>query len=493
MRKPLFYAFLVFLLTTCQSKEQKFDFILLQLNDVYEIAALENGKSGGLARVARLRQDLLLENPNTITVLAGDFVSPSLIGTLKDSTGKGIKGKQVVETFNVLGLDYATFGNHEFDIDSASLQNRLDESTFVWTSANVFQKNGQVFKQKNTPCPTHILRELVDKDGKKLRLAIFGLTLPFNQADFVSYKNFKETGKTMYDKLQKEADIVVGLTHLSMAEDQELAAYLKGLPLIMGGHEHIAQTAQVGQTFIAKADANAKTVYIHRVSVDLNTKKVSIKSELKKIDPSIEDEPKTAQVVQKWVDFAHQSMVKMDFSPENEICQLAEPLDGRELTIRYKDCNLGKMIAQSFWKAMPQAQAAFFNSGSVRIDDQLHDHVTEYDIFRVLPYGGSLVLLKIKGTDLVKTLQIGRNTNVGIGGFLQLANFSQKDKQWFIGEKPINAEEEYKIAVPEFLALGKEANLDFLKDIANEKPEQLNNNLPNDLRKALIDFMKSKN
>lgn len=79
----------------------------------------------------------MLANPNTITVLAGDFISPSVIGTLKNE-GKRIRGKQMVEALNSLGLDWVVFGNHEFDYDDlADLQARLDESKFTWLSGNV--------------------------------------------------------------------------------------------------------------------------------------------------------------------------------------------------------------------------------------------------------------------------------------------------------------------------------------------------------------------
>lgn len=54
----------------------------LQMNDVYELIPLGGGKKGGLARVATIRRLLLEENPNTITVLSGDVVSPSALGTL---------------------------------------------------------------------------------------------------------------------------------------------------------------------------------------------------------------------------------------------------------------------------------------------------------------------------------------------------------------------------------------------------------------------------
>ena len=52
----------------------------LHMNDVYEMIPLSGGRKGGLARVATIRQLLRRENPNTITVMSGDVVSPSALG-----------------------------------------------------------------------------------------------------------------------------------------------------------------------------------------------------------------------------------------------------------------------------------------------------------------------------------------------------------------------------------------------------------------------------
>lgn len=52
----------------------------LQMNDVYELKPLGGGKKGGMARVATIRKLLLQENPNTITIISGDIVSPSALG-----------------------------------------------------------------------------------------------------------------------------------------------------------------------------------------------------------------------------------------------------------------------------------------------------------------------------------------------------------------------------------------------------------------------------
>jgi len=38
---------------------------------------------------------------------------------------------------NALGLDFATFGNHEFDLPKDQFRARLRESAFTWFSSNV--------------------------------------------------------------------------------------------------------------------------------------------------------------------------------------------------------------------------------------------------------------------------------------------------------------------------------------------------------------------
>src|SRR5689334_18625551 len=87
------------------------DIQFVQINDVYEIAPIEAGKVGGVARVATIKKELKAKNPNTYMIMAGDFVSPSVYNSLMYE-GKRIRGRQMVESLNEAGLDIAGFGNH---------------------------------------------------------------------------------------------------------------------------------------------------------------------------------------------------------------------------------------------------------------------------------------------------------------------------------------------------------------------------------------------
>src|SRR6185369_17858256 len=112
---------------------------LLQLNDVYQFAPMDQGTTGGLARVSTLRKAIKLENPNTLFLLAGDTISTSVESIT-------YKGSQMIEAWNTAGLDYATFGNHEFDFGPDVLKQRMAESRFGWIAANVIDtKTGKPF------------------------------------------------------------------------------------------------------------------------------------------------------------------------------------------------------------------------------------------------------------------------------------------------------------------------------------------------------------
>ena len=117
--------------------------------------------------MATLRGTLLNENPNTITVLASDLFSPSALGTAPYEGGR-LDGKQMVAAMNALGLDYITFGNHEFDIKEKSFYDRLKESEFTWISSNVFDKKG-------LPFPGVADTKIIEFDG--IKAGIFSLTI----------------------------------------------------------------------------------------------------------------------------------------------------------------------------------------------------------------------------------------------------------------------------------------------------------------------------
>lgn len=479
---------------------QNIEFTILQMNDVYEIAPLEGGKAGGLARVATVKKQLLRENPNTIAVLSGDFLSPSFIGTLR-TDGEKIAGLQMVETLNAMGLDYVTFGNHEFDLgDPELLQKRMDQSEFQYTVCNAFYKDGpttrpftQMVDGRRRDVPTYIIHEFGNDRGDRVRVGLIGVLLPFNQADYVSYTDVTETFRRTYEELKPQVDVVLAITHLNEVEDLQLAEDVPGIPLFMGGHDHHHMSHYVENTIITKADANAKTVYIHRLTYNSVAKMVEVRSTLKKIDQSIPDDPSTAAVVEKWQDQVGDIMSEMGYDPAKPLMETQTPLICTEAMVRSQPTNYGKLTVAAFEAAMPGADVYFLNSGSMRLDDNLLGTVTAYDVLRTFPYGGPIVRMEIPGKVLKEVLRIGLVENRGEGGYFQIGDQVEKGEDgWLVKGQPIQDEQTYKLVLPTFVAEGKEAGLSLFADYAFDEPEELTESgatVRNDIRDIVIWYM----
>jgi len=260
--KYLLSLCIVLFITSC-TNQSKVNVTLLQINDVYEIAALEGGAVGGMARVETVYKKLLKENPNTYILMAGDFLNPSLLGTLK-LNGERIQGRQMVEVMNALPVKLAAFGNHEFDLKYPDFQKRLNESTFDWVSANAkhsFKDSLALFykNQNNTITPVPETYTLsVTKNNHTFKIGFLSLVIDSNKKDYVNYEDKFKAANRVYATLKSNSDVVIGFTHLTKAMDREVLKKYPEIPLIIGGHEHTNMFLTEGTSHIAKADANAK-------------------------------------------------------------------------------------------------------------------------------------------------------------------------------------------------------------------------------------------
>jgi len=456
---------------------------LLQMNDVYEITPVAGGASGGLARVATLRKQLLAHNPHTYTVLAGDLFSPSALGTAKVD-GTRLDGKQMVAVLNTLGLDYATFGNHEFDLEEGPFLQRLAEATFQWVSSNVVTAQGQPFP---AVMPHRILTIEAPSKGT-VRLGLIAATIDSNPKAYVRYKDALTALRQEAEVLKDRVDILVALTHLALEQDIEVAETIPGINLILGGHEHDNWHVQRGQHFtpILKADANARSVYIHELRYHTQTRTVHIDSRLQRITDALPEDPATAAVVQHWVDRAFVGFTQAGFNPTDVVTHTTVPLDGREASIRNHATLLTDLVATALLQEAHGSEVAIYNSGAIRIDDVLPPgQVTQYDVIRLLPFGGTVLTVAMTGDLLAQTLTQGM-ANRGSGGFLHTANVSRPDGQtWVIGTTPLARERTYTVAINDFLVSGRETNLGFLHLDGNPNLTLVSTH--RDIRKVLID------
>lgn len=515
MNRIIFSLFsLVFLFTSCTvykkttaTDDGHISINFVQINDVYEIAPLNNGKDGGIARVATLKKKYVQENKNTLLLMAGDFLSPSVYNSLKYK-GESIKGKQMVEALNAAGLDIAIFGNHEFDIKEAELQQRINESSFQWISSNTFhkKKDGKIspFAKTNTgkpedPFPKTFIKTFTDADGTTAKIGFFAVTLPFNKASYVFYEDALAAAKKSFSYLIDSVDAVIAITHQTIEEDRILASEIPGLSLIMGGHEHDQHFEKHWDIYISKAMANARSAYVLTLNINKKNKQVSVTPKLEKMDEQVALDSNTHKVVTKWVNIANESYAALGFEPGKIIVNNMQPLDGRETEVRSYSTNLCKLIVSAMQSAAPQSPVVIMNAGSIRVDDILQMPVTQYDILRTLPYGGAIKEADITGSLLVQILDAGTK-NKGTGGYLlynETIRYNPELKNWSIGDTVIDPAKIFRVALTDFLLTGGEANLDFLKpgNSGILKVYDTENSLSNpraDIRRAVIQYLQAR-
>jgi 5'-nucleotidase len=451
---------------------------IVQLNDVYEITSLSGGKWGGPARVATLLQRLEQQNPNTIAVLAGDFLSPSALGTATVD-GSRLDGRQMVDVLNAMGLDYVTIGNHEFDLRETALLERLRESRFQWISSNVTLASGAALPG----VVSHVIVR-ARHGADSLRVGLIGVTMDRDQPAYARIADPFTATTARVEALRDSIDVLVAITHLPIAQDVSLVDRVPAIDLIIGGHEHENMLLRRGEdlTPIAKADANARTVWVHDVTWHPSTRQAAIGSRLVAITDSIPDDPATAAVAERWVEAAFDAFRSAGFEPSEVVANVPVELDGLESVVRNRSTELTQLIVDAM-RAEAGTAGAVVNSGSIRIDDVLSPGpLTQYDIIRILPFGGPVVEIEVTGSLLVRILDQGLQ-NRGGGGFLQLSGIERSNNAWLLGGQSIEGTRRYRIAVSDFLLTGREQGLSFL---TRENPELAVIRELRDVRQALI-------
>jgi 5'-nucleotidase / UDP-sugar diphosphatase len=431
---------------------------ILHINDVYEIDALEGGRYGGLSRAATMLQQLERSQPPVLMTLGGDYLSPSAIGTAIVD-GQPLAGRQMVDVLNQVGVDWAVLGNHEFDVSEAAFRSRLAESRFRVLASNVSDVEGRLFAGtvRSAIVPVHAR-------GRTIRLGLIGLTLDSSVRPWVRYSPPVHAAREQVEGLQGKVDAIVALTHLPLTGDQDLVTQVPGLDLVLGGHEHENWLLRRGPGFtpIVKADANVRTVAVVTLTFGASNARPSVTSRFEILDQSVRPDSKVQGVVQKWMSIAFDAFRKSGFEPTRVVAAVGEPLDGRESTVRNQQGRLTDLITAAFDREAGGVDVAILNGGSVRIDDVIQaGPVTEYDVIRVLPFGGRVTRAALDGALLKAVLDTGL-TNRGTGGFLHARGAVRDGSQWMITGKPLHVSARYTVALTDFLMSGGETNLGFL-------------------------------
>lgn len=398
---------------------------------------------GGASYLAGAVRRLRREKP-TLLLAAGDMIAGH---PWADFT----KGRNVMELLNALRLTAMVLGNHEFDFGPQILRQRIATARFPVLAANV------VGLRSVKP---YIVRETAG-----LKIAIIGvvtpetpwITSPRNVAG-LKFLPAPATVARYLPELRKRADLVVVLSHLGYAADRELAARVKGIDVIVGGHSHtpLAQPVRVNGTIIVQAMEHGKAVGVLDLAVT-GGKIMAARGYLEEISPE-KDQAGEDKAVRALVS---RSSRQVNAALGQEIGR--SPGDLEAADIRTRETSLGNLVADII-RETAGAEIGLINAGAIRAGIS-RGTIRLKDIYTALPYPNYLVALRLTGAQVREVLEHGLAAlPAGAGRFLQVSGITftyrpqappgQRVTAVFLGDRPLDPEREYVVATTDFLILG---------------------------------------
>jgi 2',3'-cyclic-nucleotide 2'-phosphodiesterase (5'-nucleotidase family) len=443
---------LLILLLPLTALAQTTKLTFLHTNDNYEIVPTRGW--GGFAQLMTVLKQERQASPNSVVTFGGDLLSPSLMSGFQ-------KGAQMIELMNAIGTDIAVLGNHEFDFGPDVLVQRLGESRFPWLATNV-TRDGRPFDGT----VDYVMRNIGG-----INVGFFGIVTPETAQESspgpsVAFGGYRETAtKAVRVLSERGAEIIVALTHLNMAEDREIARTVPGIALILGGHDHDAMTFLEGSTLIHKSGADARYLGV----VDLAVARRAAPNGPPTLDVThawrmipvrdVTPDAEIATLVKRHSD-------KLDAELAIEIGTTARALDSRRLVVRETEAAIGNLIADAMREAVG-AEVGLMNGGGIR-GDRVYEagtRLTRRDILTELPFGGSTVLLELKGSDLLEALENGvSRIEERQGRFPQISGMRftydprkppmNRVVEVSIGSAPLDPARTYRVATIDFLVAG---------------------------------------
>jgi len=451
----------------CKADQTCVNFVLM--NDVYQWRPYPADSMGTLSRVSTYLKHTRSKWPQSQFLFAGDLLSPSPESQIT-------KGLHMVEALNMLKVDVATLGNHEFDFGAEGVTNAIKLSAFPWLGGNITITDA---KQLN-PELIHPYK-VIEQKGK--RILVVGVltpeTLEINNVNgFMTIKDPTEYLKKNIDSwIKKESpDLVVALTHLNIAEDRALAAALPQLDAIFGGHDHDQMLEDVNGIPIIKHDSDAKT--IGHVQFNLPKQKPHIKryfwSRKPKGDVTPIDEwhyEATALTPKRFVedkDFEARIFAKYNLaSLDAALGMIPSDWDLRQASVRGHHSRTAQRMA-AIMREYGKVDIAIINGGGIRGDRVLAAGVvSKRDMLQALPFNNTPVVLDLNASELKNLFEKSMKqseSNPNWGGNLHASGITlvvDAENPAVVSQildaktgKPLDPNTMYRVLVNDYLAQG---------------------------------------
>lgn len=432
--------------TTASTDQQISEISIFSINDLHghlqasnpvPVMVSDDGKdggsipAGGYAYLSSAIKEARKNKPASIVLGAGDMIGATPIGSAL------LKDEPVFEALNQLDLTATSLGNHEFDIGSAALMQKIRGicdaqgcnypsfrgATFEYLAANVIDK--KTGKPWTKP---YIIRQVGD-----VRVAIIGAltvdTTHLVAGDGVKDLAFEDEAKAINSfipEIQKQdvAAIIVliheGANYRGAANDPSYQCEgLRGpmvdmmpkldpaITMVISGHTHQAYTCKIGGRLLVQARSYGAYFTETTLKIDRVQKRVISSTAVNHLinQEKITPDPEAQKLIDKVVELTN-------VVQSRPIAQISKALN-RQYLPKTWDSLLGNVAVDGqlkYAQAKGPADIAMMNSGSIRNDLPSGKRtppltITYGDLFAVQPFGNDITRMKLTGEQIIKVLQ----------------------------------------------------------------------------------------
>jgi 5'-nucleotidase len=184
---------------------------------------------GGYARLMTKVASIRSETENSLLLHAGDAVQGTLYFT-------EYEGKADFEFLNAMDVDAMCVGNHEFDKGPEYLANFIDYADFPIISANIDASAEDRLAGLVNP---YVIKEYDGEKVGIIGLTTPSTEYTSSPGDHVVFNELDRTVSRYVTDLEDQGiNKIILLTHLGYKEDMALAGSVEGVDIIVGGHSH---------------------------------------------------------------------------------------------------------------------------------------------------------------------------------------------------------------------------------------------------------------
>jgi 2',3'-cyclic-nucleotide 2'-phosphodiesterase/3'-nucleotidase len=353
-----------------------------------------------IANYFGLMQQIADANENPLLVGNGDDLASSVLSSV-------FEGRHMIDAFDAGGLQFDTFGNHDFDMGPDALRKQILRGSTTWVSANVTdERTGKVFGRSQGARSFRLVQ------AGDVSVGVTGLITP--EAPEITSMG-KRTAvqdpaaaldETVPQMRDAGADAVVVLSHLTNSTAEEVARQVDGVDAIVGDHaaQVLEEPKVVGDTILSFVGDEFEFVG----ELTLNVRDGSVQDfefTLHETAQAVEDSSFRTSESVRAVTEEYRSL--LDERLDVVIGESTVPLDTRRAVVRSQESNFGNFVSDAI-REEADADVALMNGGGIR-SDTLYEpgDITKRTIVDILPFPNNVVKLEVSGETLLAALENG--------------------------------------------------------------------------------------